>query len=161
MYCLFCGDVFVSAGGSNSIQTRPLRAPGGLLAAAPAAAEDVRGTTHVVGLGPDGTAWHRAFPAGVVVCTGMVIFDGINLPPRTWGPLSFVPYLSINRWAIENLYLGVVDNYAHKYDLRPVLDEYEFVQGRQATAYAAIAALGLFWRLVAFGCLLAQRRTKR
>ena len=105
--------------------------------------------------------YYRAFPAGVVVCTGMVIFDGINLPPRMWGPLSFVPYLSINRWAIENMYLGVVDNYAHKYDLRPVLDEYEFVQGRQATAYAAMAALGLFWRLVAFGCLLAQRRTKK
>ena len=41
--------------------------------------------------------YYRAFPAGVVVCTGMVIFDGINLPPRVWGPFSFVPYLSINR----------------------------------------------------------------
>ena len=91
----------------------------------------------------------------------MVLFDGINLPPRTWGALSFVPYLSINRWAIENLYLGVADNYAGRYDLGPVLAEYEFTRGRQATAYAAIAGLGLFWRAVAFGCLLRQHRTRK
>ena len=105
--------------------------------------------------------FYRALPAGVVVCTGMVIFDGINLPPRVWGPCSFVPYLSINRWAIENLYLGVVENYAHKYDLTPALAEYEFALGRQATAYAAMAGLGLWWRVVAFGCLLRQRHTRK
>ena len=105
--------------------------------------------------------YYRAFPAGVVVCTGMVIFDGINLPPRVWGPFSFVPYLSINRWAVENLYLGVVENYAHRYDLAPALAEYEFALGRQATAYAAMAGLGLWWRVVAFGCLLRQRHTRK
>ena len=103
--------------------------------------------------------YYRAFPAGVVVCTGMVIFDGINLPPRVWGSLSFVPYLSINRWAVETLYLGVVENYAHRYDLAPALAEYEFTLGRHATAYAAMAGLGLWWRVVAFGCLLRQRHT--
>ena len=36
---------------------------GGLMAAAPVAAEDARGTVHVLGLGPDGTTWHRAFSA--------------------------------------------------------------------------------------------------
>ena len=105
--------------------------------------------------------FYRALPAGVVVCTGMVIFDGINLPPRVWGPCSFVLYLSINRWAIENLYLGVVENYAHKYDLAPALAEYEFALGRQATAYAAMAGLGLWWRVAAFGCLLRQRHTRK
>ena len=33
--------------------------------------------------------YYRAFPAGVVVCTGMVIFDGINLPPRVCGTVQF------------------------------------------------------------------------
>ena len=105
--------------------------------------------------------YYRAFPAGVVVCTGMVIFDGINLPPRMWGPLSFMPYLSINRWAVENLYLGIVENYADRFDLGPALADYEFTLGRQATAYAAIAGLGLWWRVVAFGCLLRHRRTRK
>ena len=43
------------------------------------------------------------------------------------------------------MYLGVVENYAHRYDLAPppALAEYEFALGRQATAYAALAGLGL------------------
>ena len=36
---------------------------GGVLASAPTAAEDSTGRMHVFGLGPDGTAWHRALSA--------------------------------------------------------------------------------------------------
>ena len=40
----------------------------------------------------------------------------------------------------------MVDNYAHRYDLGPVLAEYEFTRGRHTTAYAAMFGLGLWWR---------------
>ena len=72
---------------------------------------------------------HRALPAGVVVCRAWSSSTASTCR-RACGDLAASCHLSINRWAIENLYLGVVENYARKY-VGPRACKYEFALGRQ------------------------------
>ena len=102
--------------------------------------------------------YYLAFPAGVVFAFTMFIFDGVSLPLSSWGALSWLPSLCINRWAIESLYLAVVRNYAHKYNLTAPLARLDYHFGTQARRNAAIIGLGLCWRVVAFACLRRKPR---